>query len=84
MYFKLFYGTRTATIQECFEARSEKEAVSKTRRKIVAAIKRGEYVSDYHGPAKLYYYGPGEFEVWKGTMWYAGTPKHEQMHAVAF
>ncbi len=84
MYFKLIYGASPITCaEENFEARSEKEAAAKARRKIAAAVKDGRYEPDYHGPVKLYYYGPGEYEVWKGDMWYGGEPTYEQRHEVA-
>ena len=69
MYFKLQYNPR---MSERFEARSEKEAVYKAKRK----IQREEEVEN----PQLYFFGPGEYEVWSGGMWFDGEPTHEQYH----
>lgn len=79
MYYALTLGSTTIR----FEARSEKAAAAEARCEIDAAIKAGHYIPDYHGPAKLWYYGPGEREVWQGNMFYGGNPTYEQRHEVA-
>lgn len=73
-YYKLHFEMTSIP----FEARTDKEAVAKARRKLAAARRAGELTSD----ATLFYYGPGEREIWNGSMFYGGRPTYEQRHEI--
>ena len=85
MYFTLVYGQSTLTCAwVLFEARSEKEAIAKAKRKVAAAKKAGTCLQGYHGSPELFYCGPGEYEVWQGHAWVSDEPRHKQFHKVDF
>jgi hypothetical protein len=77
MYYKLSYGAFGRS--EKFEARSDKEAIAKAKRKLQRDEKNEEI--EITNP-KLYYYGPGGYEVWTGEMWFDGDPTYDQYHEV--
>ena len=81
--YQVVYGSIPGASRENFEARSEKEARAKALRKIKSEEKAGRYDAMYHGKATLYRYGPGESEVWSGSMWYSEEPTKQQRREVA-
>ena len=78
MYYKIYFGSSS----ERFEARSDKEAVAKARRKIAAELKSesSAYGPSYHGEPTLYYYR--DYEPWSGEMFFASDPTYEQRHII--
>ena len=79
MYYKLIMG-RTSV---AFEARTDKEAAAKARRKIKAEESDPEsgYCPGYDAKPTLYYYR--DYEPWSGEMFFASEPTYEQRHIIA-
>jgi hypothetical protein len=62
-----------------FDARTEKEAIYKAKRKIQSLIKKGELINDGNG-AELWFVR--DYEVAFGDMWYGEDATHDQKHIV--